>query len=78
MSLWVDKYRPNTFNKLDYHKEQAEKLKKLVNDFERYYSFSVGFRKFLMLLPFIFQYHAFIRWPLTTSKNILIVSLGEP
>lgn len=30
MSLWVDKYRPTTFSKLDYHKEQAEYLKNMV------------------------------------------------
>ena len=30
MSLWVDKYRPNTLSKLDYHQEQAKYLKKLV------------------------------------------------
>ncbi|XP_076763586.1 replication factor C subunit RfC38 [Xylocopa sonorina] len=30
MSLWVDKYRPTTFGKLDYHKEQAEYLKNLI------------------------------------------------
>lgn len=30
MSLWVDKYRPTTFAKLDYHKEQAEYLKNMV------------------------------------------------
>ena len=31
MSLWVDKYRPTTLSKLDYHKEQAGRLKKLVS-----------------------------------------------
>ncbi|XP_014664607.1 PREDICTED: replication factor C subunit 3-like [Priapulus caudatus] len=31
MSLWVDKYRPTQLGKLDYHKGQAEHLKKLVN-----------------------------------------------
>ncbi|OWF53912.1 replication factor C subunit 3-like [Mizuhopecten yessoensis] len=31
MSLWVDKHRPNSLNKLDFHKEQAAHLKKLVN-----------------------------------------------
>ncbi|ELU01384.1 hypothetical protein CAPTEDRAFT_181059 [Capitella teleta] len=30
MSLWVDKYRPTALGKLDYHKEQAGHLKKLV------------------------------------------------
>lgn len=30
MSLWVDKHRPNALNKLDYHKEQAQGLKGLV------------------------------------------------
>ena len=30
MSLWVDKYRPNTLAKLDYHREQAERLEKMV------------------------------------------------
>ncbi|XP_078489558.1 replication factor C subunit 3-like [Ciona intestinalis] len=32
MSLWVDKYRPKSLNKLDYHLEQAENLKKLVEN----------------------------------------------
>lgn len=31
MSLWVDKYRPNTLAKLDYHKDQAAQLKNLVS-----------------------------------------------
>ncbi|XP_033097589.1 replication factor C subunit 3-like [Anneissia japonica] len=31
MSLWVDKYRPTSLSKLDYHKDQAANLKKLVN-----------------------------------------------
>jgi replication factor C subunit 3/5 len=30
MSLWCDKHRPKSLNNLDYHKEQAEQLKKLV------------------------------------------------
>lgn len=30
MSLWVDKYRPSTLAKLDYHREQAERLEKMV------------------------------------------------
>uniref|UniRef100_A0A672P405 Replication factor C subunit 3-like n=2 Tax=Sinocyclocheilus grahami TaxID=75366 RepID=A0A672P405_SINGR len=30
MSLWVDKYRPSSLAKLDYHKEQANQLKNLV------------------------------------------------
>lgn len=30
MSLWVDKYRPKELDKLDYHKDQAAHLKKLV------------------------------------------------
>lgn len=30
MSLWVDKYRPKDFSKLDFHKEQATNLKNLV------------------------------------------------
>nr|XP_022921293.1 replication factor C subunit 3 [Onthophagus taurus] len=29
MSLWVDKYRPKDFQKLDFHKEQAQNLKRL-------------------------------------------------
>lgn len=32
MGLWVDKYRPKSFAKLDYHQKQAEDLKKLVKD----------------------------------------------
>ncbi|PIK36913.1 putative replication factor C subunit 3 [Apostichopus japonicus] len=31
MSFWVDKHRPKLLGKLDYHKEQAAKLKKLVS-----------------------------------------------
>ena len=31
MSLWVDKYRPASLGKLDYHKEQAVQLKNLVS-----------------------------------------------
>ncbi|XP_043483020.1 replication factor C subunit 3 [Leptopilina heterotoma] len=30
MSLWVDKYRPTSLNKLDYHTQQAEYLKNMV------------------------------------------------
>lgn len=30
MSLWVDKYRPTSLSKLDFHKEQATSLKRLV------------------------------------------------
>ncbi|KAK0079191.1 hypothetical protein PV325_001610 [Microctonus aethiopoides] len=30
MSLWVDKYRPTTLGKLDYHKDQAAHLKNMV------------------------------------------------
>lgn len=30
MSLWVDKYRPTTLGKLDYHKEQANYLKNMI------------------------------------------------
>ncbi|BFZ24367.1 hypothetical protein BsWGS_27406 [Bradybaena similaris] len=30
MSLWVDKYRPTSLSKLDYHKQQAAHLKQLV------------------------------------------------
>ncbi|XP_050416209.1 replication factor C subunit 3 [Patella vulgata] len=30
MSLWVDKHRPSLLHKLDYHKQQAANLKKLV------------------------------------------------
>ncbi|XP_014242840.1 replication factor C subunit 3 [Cimex lectularius] len=31
MSLWVDKYRPTSLQKLDYHLKQAQHLKNLVN-----------------------------------------------
>ena len=31
MSLWVDKHRPSSLSKLDYHKDAANHLKKLVN-----------------------------------------------
>lgn len=30
MSLWVDKYRPTSLSKLDFHREQASNLKRLV------------------------------------------------
>ena len=33
MSLWCDKHRPKTLAVLDYHKDQAEQLKKLVSNF---------------------------------------------
>jgi len=32
MSLWVDKYRPKSLAKLDYHLDLAENLKKLVKN----------------------------------------------
>jgi hypothetical protein len=35
MSLWVDKYRPNSLAKLDYHKNLAAHLKKLVRSHHR-------------------------------------------
>ena len=39
MSLWVDKYRPNTLAKLSYHTAMAERLARLVRrvvvEFER-------------------------------------------
>lgn len=31
MSLWVDKYRPTSLSKLDYHKDQAKWLGRLVS-----------------------------------------------
>jgi len=34
MSLWLDKHRPTSLTKLDYHKEQAMHLKKLVTVFK--------------------------------------------
>ena len=30
-SLWVDKYRPTSLSKLDYHKDQAKWLTRLVS-----------------------------------------------
>ena len=30
MSLWVDKYRPNALDKLDYHPDVTDQLRKLV------------------------------------------------
>ena len=36
MSLWVDKHRPTNISKLDYHKDQAENLRKLVCEWTRY------------------------------------------
>lgn len=35
MSLWVDKYRPSSLVRLDYHKEQAAQLRNLVSRPER-------------------------------------------
>ena len=32
MSLWVDKYRPNALDKLDYHPDVTDQLRKLVRD----------------------------------------------
>ena len=32
MSLWVDKYRPTSLSKLDYHKDLATHLRKLVRE----------------------------------------------
>jgi hypothetical protein len=32
MSLWVDKYRPTTLDKLTYHKPLADRLKRLVSN----------------------------------------------
>lgn len=37
MSLWVDKHRPSLLNKLDYHRDQAALLKKLVSCFLSYF-----------------------------------------
>jgi len=31
MSLWIDKHRPTQLKRLDYHKEQAQHLAKLVD-----------------------------------------------
>lgn len=31
MSLWIDKYKPCGFSRLDYHLEQAEQLHNLVS-----------------------------------------------
>ena len=33
--LWVDKHRPTSLEKLDYHKEQAAQLRELVGGRER-------------------------------------------
>ena len=30
MSLWIDKHRPTEFSQLDYHKDQADQLRMLV------------------------------------------------
>eukprot|EP01113_Clastostelium_recurvatum_P020759 TRINITY_DN24574_c0_g1_i1.p1 TRINITY_DN24574_c0_g1~~TRINITY_DN24574_c0_g1_i1.p1 ORF type:complete len:131 (+),score=19.64 TRINITY_DN24574_c0_g1_i1:38-430(+) len=30
MALWVDKHRPGSLDQLDYHKDQAEQLKRMV------------------------------------------------
>ena len=32
MSLWCDKYRPKSFDELDYQIEQAVAMKKIVNE----------------------------------------------
>ena len=33
MTLWVDKHRPTNLSKLDYHKDQAQRLKNMVSVF---------------------------------------------
>jgi hypothetical protein len=30
MALWIDKYRPQTLDRMDYHVEQAQSLKQMV------------------------------------------------
>ena len=45
MSLWCDKHRPKTLASLDYHKEQAEQLKKLVSQYQ-FKSINLYFNKF--------------------------------
>lgn len=42
MSLWVDKYRPNSLQKLDYHKSQAAHLKNLVSSGIVFSSYKYG------------------------------------
>ncbi len=45
MSLWCDKNRPKTLGALDYHKEQAEQLKKLVNKaFMKHFKLKFAFK----------------------------------
>jgi hypothetical protein len=46
MSLWCDKYRPKTFDELDYQLEQAVLLQTLVND-SIFFSFHVAFITYL-------------------------------
>lgn len=42
MSLWVDKYRPTSLGKLDYHKDQAVQLKNLVGNFNTFVPLSLA------------------------------------
>jgi hypothetical protein len=50
MSLWVDKYRPNSLTKLDYHKAQALHLKNLVFLDTHFYAKYVGCMIFFVIL----------------------------
>ncbi len=34
--LWVDRYRPTSIDKLDYHEELSDRLKKMVSLFFKY------------------------------------------
>ena len=50
-SLWVDKYRPTHLDKLDFHKDQAVLLKKLVRNISD--SFAFVFRPPKLLLTVV-------------------------
>lgn len=72
MSLWVDKHRPASLAKLDYHKEQAANLKRLVME-----RFQVSHRLLISLYSFQVQSgdfpHLLISGPSGAGKKTRMV-----
>ena len=50
--LWVDNFRPNTLEKLDYNQPLTEQLKKLVIDFALFLHQIVSYLFFILLFSF--------------------------